>query len=130
MTGGMIAIVIVVLVVLGLVEQPATPVERDPETIAAGETLYTASCAVCHGPDLQGSQTGPPLLVPTYAPNHHGDEAFQRAVALGVVPHHWNFGPMAPLPGLDRDDVSKIIAYVRTVQEAAGIFRDPTHPGG
>jgi hypothetical protein len=64
-------------------------------------------------------------LVPTYAPNHHGDEAFQRAVVAGVQPHHWNFGPMVPVEGLSRDDVSKIVAYVRSVQEAEGILRDP-----
>ena len=115
------------LVVFALSEQPGTPIERDPVLVAAGEDLYVASCAVCHGPDLRGTQIGPPFLVPTYAPNHHADEAFQRAVAFGVQPHHWNFGPMVPVQGLGRDDVAKIVAYVRTVQESEGIFRDPTH---
>jgi mono/diheme cytochrome c family protein len=122
-----VTVVIGTLVGLGLAEEGPVPVERDQAAVAAGEEQFVASCAVCHGPDLLGSPTGPPLLVPTYAPNHHGDEAFQQAVAFGVPPHHWNFGPMAPIEGLSRDDVSQIVAYVRTMQEAEGIFIDPTH---
>lgn len=128
-TVAVVTVVVGVFMLLALGEEPAANVvERDPAIVAAGEELYAATCAVCHGTDLRGSATGPPFLVPTYAPNHHADEAFQRAVAFGVQPHHWGFGPMAPLPGLSRDDVSKIVAYVRTIQESQGIFRDPTHP--
>ncbi|MEE8498556.1 MAG: cytochrome c [Acidimicrobiia bacterium] len=122
-----VTVVIGTLVGLGLAEKGPVPLQRDPTVVTAGQELFTASCAVCHGADLGGSQTGPPLLVPTYAPNHHGDEAFQRAVASGVPSHHWNFGDMAPVAGLSRDDVSQIVAYVRTMQEAEGIFLDPTH---
>ncbi len=122
-----VTVVIGTLVGLGLAEEGPAPTERDPAAVVAGEELFGTTCAVCHGPDLRGSQTGPPLLVPTYAPNHHGDEAFQRAVAFGVPSHHWGFGDMAPIEGLSRDDVSQIVAYVRTMQEAEGIFIDPTH---
>ena len=122
-----VTVVIGTLVGLGLAEEGPVPVERDPTVVAAGEELFVASCAVCHGPDLLGSPTGPPLLVPTYAPNHHGDEAFQRAVAFGVPSHHWGFGDMAPIADLTRGDVSQIVAYVRTMQEAEGIFIDPAH---
>jgi len=101
---------------------------HDPAAIAEGKQLFLANCAACHGVDLMGSETGPPLLHVYYAPNHHGDEAFQQAVARGVVPHHWDFGPMDPVPGLTRDDVAGIIAFVRSEQEAAGIVRDPSHP--
>jgi len=107
-------------------DDPATA-NRDPAMVAEGATLFAANCAVCHGSDLMGTATGPPFLHQYYAPNHHGDEAFQRAVAFGVVAHHWTFGDMAPLPHLTRDDVAKIVAFVRTEQEAAGIYRDPTH---
>ena len=100
----------------------------DGALVAAGETLYAANCATCHGPDLLGTDSGPPFLDPIYAPNHHGDEAFQQAAALGVVPHHWNFGQMPPVPGLTRDDVAKIVAFVRSEQQAADIIRDPSHP--
>lgn len=100
---------------------------RDPAAIAEGGVLFAANCAVCHGSDLRGTTTGPPFLDVIYAPNHHADEAFQRAAAFGVQPHHWNFGPMPPVAGLTRDEVALIIAFVRTEQEAVGIFRDPSH---
>jgi mono/diheme cytochrome c family protein len=106
----------------------AVATDRDPAAIAAGAELYAANCAVCHGADLRGSATGPPFLDVIYAPNHHGDEAFQRAVVGGVVAHHWNFGNMQPVDGLARDDVAKIIEFVRSEQEANGILRDPRHP--
>ncbi len=124
------AAVVSVLIAIAVVAEPdasSTPGSRDPATVAAGAELFAANCAVCHGPDLNGSGTGPPLLHPYYAPNHHADEAFQRAVAFGVVPHHWDFGEMAPLPHLTREDVEKIIAFVRTEQESAGVFEDPSH---
>lgn len=107
---------------------PGSSASSDPAVIAEGRQLYLANCAACHGTDLMGTDTGPPFLHVIYAPNHHADEAFQRAVALGVVPHHWNFGAMAPLPSLTREDVAKIVAFVRSEQQAAGITRDPSHP--
>lgn len=107
---------------------PRSTTATDPATIAAGEVLYLDNCAVCHGTDLMGTTTGPPFLNVIYAPNHHSDEAFQQAVAAGVIPHHWNFGAMAPLPHLSRDEVAKIVAFVRAEQQAAGITRDPSHP--
>ncbi|MDP2623535.1 MAG: cytochrome c [Actinomycetota bacterium] len=111
----------------------ATPPEppssiADPGAIAEGRQLFLTNCAACHGIDLRGTEQGPPLLNVIYAPNHHGDESFQQAVAFGVPPHHWNFGTMAPLEHLSRDEVAKIVAFVRAEQQAAGITRDPSHP--
>jgi mono/diheme cytochrome c family protein len=119
-----------VVVFLGLSagEPESFAAERDPELIEAGSELFQANCAECHGVDLMGTDTGPPFLNLIYAPNHHGDESFQRAVAGGVVAHHWGFGNMEPVAGLTRDDVTSIIEFVRSEQEAAGILRDPTHP--
>jgi hypothetical protein len=64
---------------------------------------------------------GPPLLSPIYAPDHHPDDAIRNAVAQGVTPHHWDFGPMPPLPHLDEDDVDALIAFIRDRQRAVGI---------
>lgn len=124
------AAVVSILIAIAVAAEPdaeSVPGARDPAIVAAGADLFAANCAVCHGADLLGTATGPPLLHPYYAPNHHADEAFQRAVALGVVPHHWNFGPMLPLPHLTRDEVAHIVAFVRTQQEEAGIYEDPSH---
>jgi mono/diheme cytochrome c family protein len=93
--------------------------ESSPADLEArGDELYhgEGTCATCHGPELGGTPMGPPLLDPIYAPDHHPDAAFHAAVANGVQPHHWDFGPMPALTHLDRDDVEAIIAYVRARQ--------------
>jgi mono/diheme cytochrome c family protein len=126
--GAVLVGAVVVFVGLAAGEPEPAASDRDPVEVAAGAELFTANCSVCHGVDLLGTQTGPPLLDIIYAPNHHGDESFQRAVAGGVVAHHWGFGNMAPVAGLDRADVALIVEYVRSEQEAAGILRDPNLP--
>jgi mono/diheme cytochrome c family protein len=92
------------------------PAEHEP-----ARHLFDVHCAVCHGPAATGTEVGPPLVHPVYRPRHHGDEAFQLAVAQGVRAHHWRFGDMAPVPDLDRDDVASITGYVRWLQRSAGI---------
>ncbi len=87
-----------------------------------GARVYEAKCASCHGENAQGQQgVAPPLIHKIYEPSHHGDEAFQRAVALGVQAHHWPFGNMPPVEGLSRGDVAMIVAYIRETQQANGI---------
>ncbi|MCZ7531281.1 MAG: cytochrome c [Acidimicrobiia bacterium] len=104
-------------------EQPSV----DTDNLERGQALYETSCAACHGTDLRGTDKGPSFLDVTYAPNHHSDEAFLSAVANGVQPHHWNFGPMPPQEGLSDDDVVAIVAYVRSAQEREGVTFDPSH---
>jgi len=127
LAGVAVVATVIAIAVTATPDDAATTANRDPAMVAEGAALFAANCAVCHGTDLMGTATGPPLLHQYYAPNHHDDEAFQRAAAFGVVAHHWTFGDMAPLPHLTREDVTKIVAFVRTEQEAAGIFEDPSH---
>jgi hypothetical protein len=63
----------------------------------------------------------PPLVHIIYEPSHHGDESFQRAVAMGVRGHHWPFGDMPPVGGITRADVKMITFYIRELQLANGI---------
>lgn len=92
-------------------------------TAQTGKTLFNENCASCHGQHAGGQKgVAPPLVHKIYEPSHHADEGFQRAVAFGVRAHHWPFGNMAPVKSLNRDQVSKIIAYVRELQRANGIF--------
>jgi len=93
-----------------------------PASYAPGEALYRAKCLSCHGPDGRGSPQGPPLVHVIYQPNHHGDSAFLLAVQRGVVAHHWDFGNMAPVPGVTTEQVGEIVNYVRWLQRQAGIF--------
>jgi len=87
-----------------------------------GELGFEAKCAACHGLNAAGQDgVAPPLVHIIYEPSHHGDEAFQRAAAMGVRGHHWPFGDMPPVEGVTRGDVTMIIAYIRELQRANGI---------
>ena len=91
------------------------------DTAKMGERAFNAVCAACHGKNAAGTDAGPPLIHRIYEPSHHGDYAFEMAVANGVRAHHWKFGNMPPQPGLTRADVATIVAYVRELQRATGI---------
>ncbi|MEN8040081.1 MAG: c-type cytochrome [Actinomycetota bacterium] len=93
---------------------------QDPELVAAGDPLYQASCAACHGTDLRGTDKGPSHLSVVYEPSHHGDAAFVLAVQNGVRSHHWPYGDMTPVPGLSDEDLDAIVAYVRENQRIKG----------
>jgi mono/diheme cytochrome c family protein len=87
---------------------------------AAGSELYAANCASCHGADLRGTERGPSHLSIVYEPNHHGDDSFRSAITQGAGQHHWNFGDMPPVPGLDDEEVDAVIAFVRAEQQREG----------
>ena len=109
-------------------DEPDRPmvIVNSPASLSAnaeiGKRAFEANCASCHGLNASGRQgLAPPLIHKIYEPSHHGDEAFQRAVALGVRAHHWRFGNMPKVDGLSRADVTYIIKYIREVQVANGI---------
>lgn len=88
----------------------------------AGASLFDAHCALCHGERASGTDQGPPLVHVVYEPGHHPDAAFYRAVEYGVMSHHWEFGNMAPVADVSRREAAKIVAYVRELQRAHGIY--------
>ncbi len=90
-------------------------------TARAGSLLFSENCADCHGENASGTENGPPLIHKYYEPNHHGDGAFYLAVRQGVRAHHWQFGNMPPVEGLEEEDIGHIVAFVREVQRANGI---------
>ncbi|MCY4071362.1 MAG: cytochrome c [Chloroflexi bacterium] len=110
-------------------EGQAFTVEVQPALLSqegeAGATLFKMNCQVCHGPNAAGSKLGPPLIHDIYNPGHHSDEAFYLAAATGVRQHHWPYGDMPPQPQVAREEVSKIIRYIREMQEANGIVYKP-----
>jgi mono/diheme cytochrome c family protein len=100
---------------------------QDPVVVAEGDVLYQAHCGSCHGADLRGTDLGPSHLSVVYQPGHHGDGAFALAAIKGVRAHHWDFGDMAPIPGLSQEDMDRIIAFVRETQRIEGF--EPYPPG-
>jgi len=97
------------------------PIDLGSGDPVAGAALYTKDCSACHGDKGGGTDFGPPLVDEIYRPGHHADITFLLAVNSGVRPHHWGFGPMPAIPGLSDTDVADIVAYVRDLQEQAGI---------
>ena len=98
---------------------------QNPVLVAEGEVLYQAKCASCHGSDFRGTAVGPSFLSVVYQPGHHADGAFTLAALNGVRAHHWNFGDMAPVPGLSQEDMDRIIAFVRETQRLEGFEAYP-----
>ena len=92
------------------------------ETALAGQELFNANCALCHGANAGGTEQGPTLIDRIYHPGHHSDFSFRRAVAQGVPQHHWTFGAMPPVATVSADAVEQIICYIRELQREAGIF--------
>jgi len=86
-----------------------------------GEVAFATYCIECHGKNASGTDKGPPLVNQIYRSLHHSDFSFVRAVTLGVPQHHWLFGNMPPQPQVDRQEIDRIIVYVRELQEANGI---------
>ena len=96
---------------------------RLSEIAMLGKQAFDIKCASCHAENAVGQHgVAPPLVHKIYEPNHHGDESFQRAVAMGVRAHHWKFGSMPAIEGLTRADVKVIIVYVRELQRHNGIM--------
>jgi len=90
-----------------------------------GQALFAQNCAACHGPNGSGSDKGPPLIHDIYNPGHHSDISFHRAVQYGTQQHHWSFGNMPPQPQVTKEQVDKILRYIRELQAANGIHYRP-----
>jgi mono/diheme cytochrome c family protein len=92
-----------------------------PPEFAMGVTLFNTHCSVCHGPSAIGTDQGPSFLWRVYVPSHHSDASFYLAVKQGVRAHHWLFGNMPAMPHVTEDETTQIIAYVRWLQQQAGV---------
>lgn len=88
-----------------------------------GAALYAANCASCHGADLGGTDKGPSHLSVVYEPSHHPDEAFRSAIRNGAPQHHWDFGSMPPVTGLNDEEIDAVITFIRAEQERRGLER-------
>lgn len=89
-----------------------------------GKEVFDANCALCHGADVMGTGTGPPLIDRIYEPGHHSDVSIRSAVRNGVPQHHWWFGNMPPVAGVSDAAVENLICYIRELQLTNGIFEE------
>ncbi len=92
-----------------------------------GKAEFETNCAMCHGKNAAGTNSGPPLVHDIYNPGHHADDAFFAAAKRGVRSHHWSFGNMPALPHVKRAQIRLIIRYIRELQRANGITYRPFH---
>lgn len=103
-----------------VIDNPAEPT-MTPE-LNVGKMNYEAYCASCHGKTAAGTDKGPTFISKIYHPGHHGDGAFYLAAKRGVRAHHWPFGNMPPVDGVNDTQIQSILQYVRAVQQANGVF--------
>lgn len=99
-----------------------SPPEGMPFRHALGYEQFQENCAGCHGPDLGGTDQGPPLMHGYYKTSHHSDAAFYRAIRVGSPQHHWNFGDMKPVEGVTEQQAKAIVDFVRWYQRENGLF--------
>ena len=112
--GGRAVLGIVTVVVLASIaacgaDGPRTALER-------GEAIYGANCAQCHGAALAGTDKGPSLLDPAYAPGVLSDVQFADSIRNGAEQRLWEFGPMPANGALSDEQIDAILTFVRARQ--------------
>ena len=110
---------------------PTTPTSRRSDgkaDTARGAGLFAQHCASCHGVELEGTTTGPPLRSDVYKPDNHPDPIMRSAIRKGQVQHHWRFGAMPAHPDFTDADIDDLVGYVREQQQARGFLPYPGDP--
>jgi putative heme-binding domain-containing protein len=87
--------------------EPVIVLPTSASEIARGKLLFAGHCASCHGPDGEGNK-GPTLAQPTL-PRAQDDPSLFKVIRQGID------GTEMPRTRLDRDDVSRVAAYVKTL---------------
>ena len=90
--------------------------------LLAGQKVFGRYCQSCHGVNASGTDKGPTLLHRVYHPGHHNDASIYIAVRRGSQQHHWRFGSMKPVDGISDAEIAQVIAYIRAMQKANGLF--------
>ena len=88
-----------------------------------GKTLFTGTCASCHGPDAKGlPNLGKDLTASTFAKGLSDDELYKfvskgRPASDPANTTGVDMPPRGGNPALKEKDLYDIIAFVRTVQK-------------
>lgn len=85
---------------------------RDPASVAAGEALYEASCARCHGADLDGGRTPSGASAPSLA----ALTAKSDAALIETVKRGRGLGMPSFQTQLEEAEIVSIVDFVRSVQ--------------
>ena len=68
------------------VRLPHSSERTDADIAAAGQRVYTASCASCHGADMNGSGGIPPLKGPAFVANWRGRPMAELLAKVHTMP--------------------------------------------
>jgi len=117
-----VALGVIASTTVAVLAESDSPPEGMPFKHGLGYEQFQENCASCHGPELGGTDQGPPLMHGYYKPSHHSDAAFFRAIKVGTPQHHWNFGNMKPVEGVTDKQAKAIVGFVRWYQRDNGLF--------
>jgi len=92
--------------------QVASP--ADPQAVTRGAVLFRQECMFCHGVSARGGMRGPDLTTGMWS--HGGTDADLAATISRGVP-----GTAMPANNLTDDEISEIVAYLRTLQQPTAI---------
>lgn len=104
----------------------------DWDVVERGNEVYLDRCEACHGPF---GRLSPTAMLPAGVrtrPRDLSSPAFQRSVSdrqLAMIARHGRAG-MPAIPGLDRDDLSVLVPFLRTLSpghELYGVYCASCH---
>jgi mono/diheme cytochrome c family protein len=113
--GTALGIAIMVIIALGV----GVWISREAQSnlpmgfVGAGESVYYEYCSECHGDWGEGTPEGPSLLIPGLTRDAFSNDQMDKVIGKGT-------GAMPRLE-LDRQETADVIAYVRDLQDAAGL---------
>jgi len=86
----------------------STPAKADT---AAGETIFKAKCAACHGPDGKGKPSMQNTDLTTADAQKKTDEDLSGVITNGKPPK------MPPYKSLSADQVKDLVSYIRSLKK-------------
>lgn len=104
----------VIIAIFATLVFPATMLAAPKGNAAAGKTVFTAHCQMCHGPDGHGNAALAKMLHATIPDlgsktvQDLSDAQIREVIEKGKV-------KMPPVKGLSSAEVTNVIAFVRTL---------------